>query len=287
MATSWVMTKSADNLLRQVNNRFPFRDKASDGGIGDLPHQLESASSHNPDKTGNAEWEDGDSKNEVRARDFDNNLRDEYGVTCEQLVQYLVKLARAAYLAGAYFPIRYIIYNGRIWSVTWGWTTRTYTGASPHTEHFHSTFTFSQRADEDDDYDYHLDTLGDPMPTLAEIQTLLESGAVARGLRNQPNNLSDTERSRLIQALLDTPIGDPDYPARTIQDLFNDLANERGYNVGDPKDTVSAKIPATSPLGKLGQLDEQVADLQGKMVSMQANITQILNLLQTPAAKTK
>ncbi len=52
---------------------FPKRDTRSDGSIGDTSHQGY-PSSHNPDRTGRAEYRDGDQLDGVRARDFDADL---------------------------------------------------------------------------------------------------------------------------------------------------------------------------------------------------------------------
>jgi hypothetical protein len=127
----------------QLNERFPHRDKASDGSIGDAAHQAET-SSHNPDDESgvSAEWDDHDGIHEIRARDYDKDLNDP-DVTAEDVVQFIVKMARN----GTFWWIRYIIFNGRIWHERDGFVTHAYTGASKHTEHWHITSTFSEAAD--------------------------------------------------------------------------------------------------------------------------------------------
>lgn len=128
----------------QLNERFPKRDKKSDGLWGDRSHQA-SKSSHNGDKSGNPEWRDGDSKDEVRARDWDKDLKDaETGTTMEQVVQEWVLLCRN----GKMWWIRYIIYNGRIWHQNDGFKTHTYKGKNKHSEHVHVNSDFSQKTDE-------------------------------------------------------------------------------------------------------------------------------------------
>ena len=98
-----VLTIGLQTVRAEFNTVFPKRDKASDGWIGDQRHQS-GVSGHNPDRTGRAEYKDGDSLDEVRAIDVDKDLRDASGrkVTMEQVVQYLIKRARS----GVYVPAK-------------------------------------------------------------------------------------------------------------------------------------------------------------------------------------
>lgn len=144
MAANWVRTRGLTTFLNEVDRVFPGRDKASDGSVGNLAHQV-SPSGHNPDRTGRAEYKDGDAKNEVRAVDIDRDLRPGSGVDwMELLVQYVIRLARA----GVYVPFEYIIFKGRIWGKWDGWVTRTYTGANSHHLHAHFSGGYSEKADE-------------------------------------------------------------------------------------------------------------------------------------------
>ena len=111
---AWFVVPNLNELLDQLNVRFPARDKSSDGSIGDTSHQA-SSSSHNPDRSGNPEYRDGDAADEVRARDFDADLRDPLGVTAEMVVQHIVTMARAGRLP----HLRYVIFNKRIWTKPW------------------------------------------------------------------------------------------------------------------------------------------------------------------------
>jgi hypothetical protein len=141
---AWVLTRGLTAFLAEVNEVFPGRDKTSDGTIGDQAHSS-GVSGHNPDRTGNAEYRDGDSKDEVRAIDIDRDLVPGSTIDyAERVVQLIVQLARA----GVYVPFRYVIYKRRIWSSSTGWATRQYTGANAHDKHIHLSGGYSERADE-------------------------------------------------------------------------------------------------------------------------------------------
>jgi hypothetical protein len=192
MTAAWVVTVGLTNWRNQINVRFPNRDKKSDGTIGDLSHQLESASGHNPDITGKAEWRDGDKLNEVRAWDMDSDLFDKFGYTAEKLVQYLVGLGRT----GKYLPWRYLIYKRRIWRKATGWVTQTYNGPSPHDEHIHFSGDFSEKADNWNG-DLGIATLGIPKEEEVEqadidkivrgvVNYMVDVDTTAKGVNKQP-----------------------------------------------------------------------------------------------------
>jgi hypothetical protein len=127
----WVLIPCLKVLFAEFDRIAPSRDHASDGSIGDLAHQNE-VSDHNRDEEGSVPIHDADHINEVHAIDVDNNLR-ESDLTMEKVVQFLLARCRS----GAEKRLRYMIYNRRIWSASSGWVQKTYTGASPHTEHGH------------------------------------------------------------------------------------------------------------------------------------------------------
>lgn len=203
--SDWVVVPALDEARDQLNDRFPDRDKSSDGSIGDTAHQGTS-SSHNPDKTGTPEFRDGDSKNEVRARDFDADLRDPDGVTMEQVVQLWVTLARQ----GVLWWVRYIIYNGRIWHKRDGYVTRAYTGSNDHSKHCHVNNDFTQEADEVRGTNWHLLELGAPAPkppaTPAKLAVDNELGpkTIRRWqeiMGTTPDGVIDEEDSQLVRAV--------------------------------------------------------------------------------------
>lgn len=153
----WVVVPNLEELRQQMDARFPLRDKSSDGSIGDTSHAARS-SSHNPDRSGNPEHRDGDAKDEVRARDFDADLRDPAGVTMERVVQHIVEKARAGQLPN----LRYVIFNKRIWTKSNGFKTQVYTGSNTHEKHAHFNSDFTQAADEARGVNWGLSEIGSP-----------------------------------------------------------------------------------------------------------------------------
>lgn len=119
------VAKSLDKLLAQLNAKYPRRDKASDGGVGDKKHQ-KTKSDHNPNALGI-----------VQARDFDHDPKagsddNAPGIDIANLCAVLVKHKDRR--------IKYIICNGKIIS-GWGgpspWIPRDYTKSNPHRQHIH------------------------------------------------------------------------------------------------------------------------------------------------------
>jgi hypothetical protein len=106
---------SLSTLLKQINTRFPYRDKASDGGIGDAAHQTR-VSDHNADANG-----------VYHAYDFDHDP-DSNGLDC-----YVLK---AALIASRDPRIKYIIFMRRIWMAN-SRTESYYDGVNAHDHHLH------------------------------------------------------------------------------------------------------------------------------------------------------
>lgn len=138
----WVLTTGLKTWRGEINEAAPDRDKESDGSVGDYAH-AQGTSGHNPEESGHAEYNDGDSKNEVRAIDVDKDLRLAL-FSMEMLIQWLVTLGRS----GVWLPFRYFIFNGRIWRKSTGWVTEKYNGSNPHDHHAHFSGDYSQKADE-------------------------------------------------------------------------------------------------------------------------------------------
>ncbi len=140
---AWVLVPCLVSLRTEFNALAPSRDKSSDGSIGDRAH-ASSSSDHNPDETGATPYEDADSLDEVHAIDVDVDLRVD-GWSMAKSVEVIVRRHRT----GADDRLQNVIYNRRIWSRSWGWTAREYTGSNPHDHHAHfsSRYTTAQERD--------------------------------------------------------------------------------------------------------------------------------------------
>lgn len=132
------LVKGGETLRNQINERFPNRDKASDGWIGDKAHQNRK-SDHNPDEK---KW--------VHALDIDENMgrRGKWrnGLTARHLADQIVRYAMTD-LPGA-DRVKYVVYENQIASGTykkwwWLWRGKGY----GHTQHIHVSFTAAAQKD--------------------------------------------------------------------------------------------------------------------------------------------
>lgn len=109
-------------LRKQIDARFPRRDKSSDGWIGDAAHQAR-PSDHNPDFSAGGV---------VRAIDIDKDLSKDKKASWE--------LADQIRLAGKTDKrIKYVIHQGQIASARSLWRWRKHSG-NPHNYHIHISF---------------------------------------------------------------------------------------------------------------------------------------------------
>lgn len=172
-----VLTQSLTVLFRNFDSAFPDRDHATDGWIGDAAHQ-QTTSGHNPDDTPGvkAEYSDADTKPEVRAIDVDKDLRYP-GTTMQDVVDRILKTSNDTK------RLMYIIYNRVIWSRSNNWNPRTYTGASPHTEHAH--FSGDPVFDEDGSA-WSVAQMGAGTVSVADVRTGIAQMADEGAQRNTP-----------------------------------------------------------------------------------------------------
>lgn len=229
---SWVLIPCLKALFEAFDRIAPNRDKASDGSVGDTAHQQET-SDHNPDETGKVPIHDADKVNEVHAVDVDNNLN-ESDLTMEKVVQFLLARCRS----GAEKRLRYIIYNKRIWSASSGWVQKTYTGASPHTEHAHFSASY-ESALEASTASWHLEDI--PVALTAADKTWI-SAEMARQVKAAVGNPLD----------MNEKIGDAAYKDRTVGDVLRDESKLRGTLVLAPdKETANKLVEPGSPLDRM------------------------------------
>ncbi len=107
---AWHVAPSLVRLRREINIKWPNRDKRSDGSIGDASHSAR-YSDHNPNGHGS-----------VNALDIDKD-----GINARWLVDQLKK----------HPSVNYIIFNRVIYSRRYGFRARRYTGTNAHTHHIH------------------------------------------------------------------------------------------------------------------------------------------------------
>jgi hypothetical protein len=117
---SWYLAPSLVRLRNEVNARWPDRDTASDGAIGDAAHAAR-PSEHNPDDKGC-----------VHAIDIDTDG-----------VDPALILARCIAHPAAW----YVIWNRHIYRRKTAFKAEAYTGADPHTGHLHISITLSAAAE--------------------------------------------------------------------------------------------------------------------------------------------
>jgi hypothetical protein len=274
MATQWVLTKGLTHFRDSVNRRWPNRDKASDGTIGDLTHQQESSSGHNPDITGNAEHKDGDTLNEVRAFDMDTDLQ-EPGCTMQDLVDHLVRLPDIEKV------FRYLIFNKKIYRASSGWKAEAYTGPSAHTEHLHVSGAYSQSADNNTTFDFRLGEVGEFPVDQATFNKFMTTWAK-----------STDGKTALATAVLDQSVGYKDRPSRSLRQFVKDLWALRDHEVGDTGGASANPLSPSSPMGtllqtptKLSVIDSQVKSNGGGISELKTAVAEVKAEVTTPPAQ--
>jgi len=245
----WVLIPCLKALFAEFDRIAPSRDRTSDGSIGDAAHRNE-VSDHNPDETGRVPIHDADHLNEVHAIDVDNNLR-ESDLSMEKVVQFLLGRCRS----GAEKRLRYVIYNRRIWSASSGWAQKTYTGASPHTEHAHFSASYETNL-EASTASWHLEDI--PVALTAADKTWITNTIAA-----QTKSAINAELGAIAQAVMTTyRVGGTETAGETYQRNLSELTADvwamtmRGNTKGgDP-------MPAD---GAFAQILADLAVLQAKV----------------------
>jgi hypothetical protein len=136
--TEFFLAPALVKLRDEVNVRFPNRDKASDGWIGDPSHAARK-SDHNPC------WDcSGRYEGIVRALDIDISPDGRPNV---DLRRRLLKNTVGDH------RVWYVISNGIIYSRTHGWTPLRYTGENGHFQHVHISLNGANGVDPSGNFD--------------------------------------------------------------------------------------------------------------------------------------
>lgn len=150
MTGSYFLAPSLVKLyVEEINARWPNRDRASDGWIGDPSHAARS-SDHNPD------WSaPGARRGVVRAVDIDTD-----GIDVRALLNEVIGDPR----------VWYVIYDRVIYSRTYDWRALHYSGSDPHTGHVHLSIMHTETAENDTTQWFgHPKTRGMPAVDLSNV----------------------------------------------------------------------------------------------------------------------
>lgn len=126
---AWKLAPALAALISDVNQEWPNRSKALDGTIGDEAHAAR-RSEHNPNREPGDDVPDG----YVTAADITAE-----GIDTGRLIDVLIRDPR----------VWYVIHKGRIYSRTYGFANRAYTGSNPHTGHIHVSLVQTRKACDD------------------------------------------------------------------------------------------------------------------------------------------
>lgn len=114
---AWKLAPALDQLFKEVNARWPRRDKSTDGTIGDDSHSARK-SEHNPN------------------RDPSDNVPDGY-VTAADIDVTGIDVARLKAALIGDKRVWYVIHDRKIYSRTNDFRALAYAGSNPHTSHVH------------------------------------------------------------------------------------------------------------------------------------------------------
>ena len=156
---TWKPVDAIPVLFAQINERWPSRDKRTDGVIGDYLHQAR-VSDHNPDKKG---W--------VHAMDIDKDLRGDPS-DMDTFMDQLLEYARTKQPGSD--RLKNIVYKDKVASGTYAnefWVWR-YDASLDHFDHGHISFTTGTEHD-DSLFDIPIFMGGSDMPlTDSEIDAI-------------------------------------------------------------------------------------------------------------------
>lgn len=219
--TDWYPAPAILALRDEVNDKWPDRDKASDGIIGDPAHAARD-SDHNPDA-------DSIPPGVVRAIDLDSD-----GAPGE--LTDLVATVLKATIGDE--RVWYVIWNRKIYSRSQGWAARVYLGSNPHDKHVHTSLRGMDGISEQQAHDIAFDTsdwLTDKPATRLPAVRLHRVRDAARHPRKQwaPVNVRRVQRAlrgRVSQAYAPEVTGIYDRATRQAVQRFQ---RSIGYAPGD------------------------------------------------------
>ena len=287
---SWVLVPCLVSLRNEFNLLSPARDKASDGAIGDTSHSA-SSSDHNPDESGNTPYDDSDDIDEVHAIDVDSDLK-KAGWTMTKCVEIVVTRHRE----GRDNRLQNVIYNRRIWSRSWGWTAREYTGASAHTEHAH----FSARYTTDQERDTRpwglLAAEEEAMPTadevadavIAKLKEQAGKDVVYNGVNQDRVQKYTTDPQSLVQAVFKPNAEDNGFMtwASALSFAHKDLGYLKALlrKTDDKVDVIGPQVASLLALFRQFIIDESARDAQeqARDVAMKGLLDVIHQMQQQP-----
>lgn len=246
---AWRNCAASLALVAEVNARWPGRDKASDGTVGDAAHASRS-SDHNPfiivSGTG-----------VVRARDIDVD-----GIDAGWLAEHLRQLGAAGdpRLRGG----GYLILNRRITLPSFaGW--RVYSGSNPHTSHLHVSFSLD-RAGFDSTAGWGIaGAAAAPSPTPGGT----ELDATERRMLNEIHaQLHNLHPDRADFALLGRPA-----PAQRVRDTIGGFAVNSDARSYETRELVRAARTEIGALTRLVESQQAAIEVVARLAGQGDNIT--------------
>lgn len=251
MSAPWILVPCLVSLRAEFNTLAPARDKTSDGSIGDPAHQLE-PSDHNPDETGNTPTKDADHVNEVHAIDVDDDLR-----RPDWSMSRALTIIIGRHRSGQDDRLQNVIYNRQIWSRSWGWTPKPYSGKSAHTEHAHFSARYTSAQEADTRPWGLLDAEGDDdMATITQtdFNARMDAWWQARMAANAPDNPA---RAALRIAPWQQLVGRTGKSTHEV--LFGDMATQLAKAAGETDPAILAQSIITAlPAGLARQVVDEL-----------------------------
>jgi hypothetical protein len=213
---SWFLAPSLKKLFADVDAKWPHRSKAWDGSIGDASHAARK-SEHNPNRDTHDAVPDG----AVTAIDITSA-----DIDAPWVIKHLINDPR----------VWYVIHDGTIWSRTYKFAARKYTGANSHTHHIHVSLNQNKQAVNDVEDWFSTAPAPAPHPAIVPLDKRVKPGANAAQVK-------------LLQQMLITAGYGPIKGAYTTTYGTATQAAVVRFHKKNPQFASSAKDPAIGPKG--------------------------------------